>query len=183
MDGVRGTGFGLLSLIGTLGGIGGGVLATLMAGQHCWGIPGWRCAFILMAALSALIGFLVLIFVTDPKKAISVSHASGEDSDSYFILLLSSKYAFFPPRHAASLDVCGFRDLLIEKSKASASSIWLESWTTTKAVIKVKTYKGRIMCAQFSAFMGIPFSWFLLRVIPQSVSSYYTFATTVFLWA
>lgn len=38
---------------------------------------------------------------------------------------------------------------------------------------------GRIMCAQFSAFMGIPFSWFLLRVIPQSVNSYYTYAFTL----
>ncbi|CDP06204.1 unnamed protein product [Coffea canephora] len=40
---------------------------------------------------------------------------------------------------------------------------------------------GRIMCAQFCAFMGIPFSWFLLRVIPQSVSSYSTYAATLFL--
>ncbi|KAK4347951.1 hypothetical protein RND71_034290 [Anisodus tanguticus] len=42
-------------------------------------------------------------------------------------------------------------------------------------------HSGRIMCAQFSAFMGIPFSWFLLRVVPQSVSSYFTFAVTLFL--
>lgn len=42
-------------------------------------------------------------------------------------------------------------------------------------------HAGRIMCAQFSAFMGIPFSLFLLRVIPQEVSSYYTYATTLFL--
>lgn len=42
-------------------------------------------------------------------------------------------------------------------------------------------HSGRIMCAQFSAFMGIPFSWFLLKVIPQSVSSYFTFAVTLFM--
>lgn len=42
-------------------------------------------------------------------------------------------------------------------------------------------HSGRIMCAQFSAIMGIPFSWFLLKEIPQSVSSYFTFAVTVFL--
>lgn len=41
-------------------------------------------------------------------------------------------------------------------------------------------YSGRIMCAQFSAFMGIPFSWFLLRVIPQSVTSFLTFSITLF---
>ena len=35
------------------------------------------------------------------------------------------------------------------------------------------------MCAQFSAFFGILLTWFLLRVIPQSVSSYYIFAVTL----
>ena len=36
------------------------------------------------------------------------------------------------------------------------------------------------MCAQFSAFMGIPFSWILLIVIPQSVDYWYAFAVTLF---
>lgn len=48
-------------------------------------------------------------------------------------------------------------------------------------ISQIYPHSGRIMCAQFSAFMGIPFSWFLLKVIPQSVSSYYTFAVTLFL--
>lgn len=78
MDGVRGTGFGLLSLVGSLGGIGGGVLATIMAGHQYWGVPGWRFAFILMAALSSLIGFLVFLFVVDPRKTISINHDTGE---------------------------------------------------------------------------------------------------------
>lgn len=218
-EGVRGAGFGFLSLVGSLGGIGGGVLATVMAGHEFGGTPGWRCAFILMAAVSALIGFLVFLFVVDPRKAIVV-----HDN----------------------------RDELIEKGSASASasanatSVWLESWAATKAVIKVPTFQvivlqgvvgslpwtamvfftmwfeligfdhkstasllslfaigcamgsflggliadrlsriypnsARIMCAQFSAFMGIPFSWFLLTVIPQSESSYYTFAVTLLL--
>ncbi|KAJ0041212.1 hypothetical protein Pint_28215 [Pistacia integerrima] len=233
-DGVRGAGFGLLSLVGTLGGIGGGVLATIMAGQQYWGMPGWRCAFILMATLSVLIGCLVFLFVVDPRKQTSVTHVSGENFD---------------------------RDELVEKGNATVSSVWQESWTATKAVIKVPTFQiivlqgivgslpwtamvfftmcchwigvlnklilvmqkaahcfdhsstaallsvfavgcamgsflggivadqisriyphsGRIMCAQFSAFMGIPFSLFLLKVIPQSVSSYYTFAVTLLL--
>lgn len=69
LDGARGTGFGLLSFVGNVGGIGGGVLATVMAGQDFWGLPGWRCAFMLMALLSLLIGFLVFMFVVDPRKA------------------------------------------------------------------------------------------------------------------
>lgn len=44
---------------------------------------------------------------------------------------------------------------------------------------RIYPHTGRIMCAQFSALMGIPFSWFLLKVIPQSVESYYTFAVTL----
>uniref|UniRef100_A0A453M734 Major facilitator superfamily (MFS) profile domain-containing protein n=1 Tax=Aegilops tauschii subsp. strangulata TaxID=200361 RepID=A0A453M734_AEGTS len=40
---------------------------------------------------------------------------------------------------------------------------------------------GRIMCAQFSAFMGIPFTWILLTVIPQSVDYWYSYAVTLFL--
>ncbi|EOX91176.1 Major facilitator superfamily protein isoform 1 [Theobroma cacao] len=218
-DGVRGAGFGLLSFVGTLGGIGGGVVATIMAGQQFWGMPGWRCAFILMATLSSLIGFLVFLFVVDPRKTVGVNHDAANSFD---------------------------RDELIEKGNTGASSVWFESWMATRAVIKVPTFQiivlqgivgslpwtamvfftmwfeligfdhnstaallslfaigcamgsflggliadkisqiyphsGRIMCAQFSAFMGIPFSWFLLKVIPQSVSSYYTFAVTLFL--
>lgn len=218
-DGVRGTGFGLLSFIGNLGGIGGGVLATVMAGQQYWGVQGWRFAFIMMASLSLLIGLLVFLFVVDPRKTIGVNRDTSENFE---------------------------RDELVEKGNSYELSIWTESWTATKAVMKVKTFQiivlqgivgslpwtamvfftmwfeligfnhnktaallsffavgcslgsllggiiadrmshiyphsGRIMCAQFSAFMGIPFSWFLLKVIPQSVSSYFTFAVTLFM--
>jgi MFS family permease len=48
-------------------------------------------------------------------------------------------------------------------------------------ISKIYPHSGRIMCAQFSAFMGIPFSWFLLKGIPQLVSSYFTFGATLFL--
>ncbi|KAM7250807.1 hypothetical protein ACFE04_022690 [Oxalis oulophora] len=217
MDGVRGAGFGLYSLVGTFGGIGGGVLATIMAGQEYWGIPGWRFAFIMMALASSVIGFLVFLLVVDPRNTISVPRDASEDFES---------------------------DKLIERSNISVTSVWTESWAATKAVIKVKTFQiivlqgiigslpwtamvfftmwfeligfdhnktaallslfaigcavgsfmggiiadricrflpnsGRIICAQFSAFMGIPFTLFLLLVIPQSVDSYYIFAVTL----
>ncbi|XP_042507098.1 uncharacterized MFS-type transporter YfnC-like isoform X2 [Macadamia integrifolia] len=196
LDGVRGRGFGLLNLVGSVGGIGGGVVATVMAGQEYWGIPGWRCAFIMMALLSSLIGFLVFLFVVDPGRTHTVTIEAGDMSE---------------------------RNMLIPKP--SSLSVWMDSWTAMKSVTKVHTFQvivlqgfdhsesatliglfaigcaigsllggliadrmshlyansGRIMCAQFSAFMGIPFSWFLLMVIPQSVSSWLTFATTLFL--
>ncbi|XP_019238764.1 PREDICTED: uncharacterized protein LOC109218826 isoform X1 [Nicotiana attenuata] len=219
-DEARGTGFGFLNLIGTLGGIGGGAIATVMAGYEFWGIPGWRFAFVMMATLSSLIAFLVFKLVVDPRRGTSIEHVIAKNSTD--------------------------RKDLIEKGHTNSMSIWMESWTAMKAVIKVQTFQcivlqglvgslpwtamvfftlwfeligfdhnsaaalvglfaagcalgsfsggvigdrmsrlypnsGRIMCAQFSAFMGIPFSWFLLRVVPQSVSSYFTFAVTLFL--
>ncbi|KAK8652952.1 hypothetical protein V6N13_126973 [Hibiscus sabdariffa] len=155
-----------------------------------------------MATLSSLIGLLVFLFVVDPRKTVGANRDVGYKSD---------------------------RDEMIVKGTACASSVWFESWTATKAVIKVPTFQiivlqgivgslpwtamfysstfksfcnamgsflgrliadrmskfyphsGRIMCAQFSAFMGIAFSWFLLKMIPQSVSSYHTFSVTLLL--
>nr|GMD51959.1 protein spinster-like [Ipomoea batatas]GMD55446.1 protein spinster-like [Ipomoea batatas] len=237
MDEVRGAGFGFLNLIGTVGGIGGGAIATVMAGYNYWGIPGWRCAFIMMATLSCLIGFLVFMFVVDPRKVVRIDYDNPKSSErllGWNRMMIENSFFFL------------LRDELIPKGNASSVPIWVESWTAMKAVMKVQTfqfivlqglvgsipwtaivfftlwfeligfdhngaaalvglfaagcalgsflggvvadrisraypYSGRIMCAQFSAFMGIPFSWFLLRIIPQSVTSYYTFATTLFL--
>lgn len=67
-DSSRGFGFGLWGLIGTVGAICGTVVATVMAGHDFLGTPGWRCAFILIATMSAIIGVLVFLFVTDPRK-------------------------------------------------------------------------------------------------------------------
>ncbi|KAK8942773.1 hypothetical protein KSP39_PZI009490 [Platanthera zijinensis] len=219
VDGSRGTGFGLLNFVGSVGGIGGGVLATVMAGQEYWGIPGWRIAFIMMATFSLLIGGLVFLFVVDPRRN-SVVFETNED------FLESTN--------------------LIEKVIPVPPSIWSDSWSAMRSVMKVKTFQiivlqgvvgslpwtamvfftmwfeligfdnknaaaltslfaigcaggsflggfladrisrsypdaGRIMCAQFSAFMGIPFSCLLLAVIPQSVDSRAAYASTLFL--
>ncbi|KAL3619021.1 hypothetical protein CASFOL_037249 [Castilleja foliolosa] len=217
-DGVRGAGFGFLNLVGTVGGIGGGAIATVMAGSDYWGVPGWRCAFVIMGTLSCLIGFLVFQFVVDPRR-ISTTHDTSKVSE---------------------------REIFIDNRSTRSATIWYESWTAMKTVIKVPTfqfivlqglvgsvpwtaivfitlwfeligfdhnssatlvglfaagcaigsflggviadklsqkhpYAGRIMCAQFSASMGIPFSLFLFRVIPQEVGSYHTYAVTLFL--
>ncbi|KAI4325821.1 hypothetical protein MLD38_031184 [Melastoma candidum] len=217
-DGVRGAGFGFLSLVGAFGGIGGGVLATVMAGKEYFGIPGWRCAFIMMATLSFLIGVLVLVFVVDPRKA------SSEYDES--------KERLFGQKSPVK--------------GSHGKSVWTESWIAMQAVMKVRTFQvivlqgvvgslpwtamvfftmwfelmgfdnngtaallsvfavgcavgsfiggliadrlsrsyphsARIMCAQFSAFMGIPFSLILLRVIPQNMVSWSSYTLTLLL--
>nr|XP_043616251.1 uncharacterized protein LOC122588192 [Erigeron canadensis] len=218
-DNVRGTGFGFLNLVGLIGGMGGGVVATVMAGHEFWGVAGWRCAFFLMAGLSCLIGVLVFFFVVDPKRLTTVD---GDTKEIY------------SERNA----------LLEQEHESGYGSIWVESWKAMKLVIKVKTfqiivlqgvvgsfpwtamvfftmwfeligfdnqkaaalvslfgigtafgsllggiiadqlskmypYSGRVMCAQFSAIMGIPLTWFLLLAIPQSVDNYFIYAVTL----
>jgi hypothetical protein len=44
---------------------------------------------------------------------------------------------------------------------------------------KIFPGKGRIMCAQFSSFMGIPFCWLLLYVLPQDSERWGLFAMTL----
>lgn len=86
-DGTRGAGFGLLSLIGSVGGIGGSVLATIVAGGDYYGFPGWRLAFISVAFVSFLIGLLVYLYTVDPRK-LSPSHfGGGEDNERYGLLI------------------------------------------------------------------------------------------------
>lgn len=77
-DSARGFGFGLWNLIGTVGAICGIVLATVMAGHDFLGIPGWRCAFMLLATMSAMIGVLVFLFATDPRKRKNSSFVSHD---------------------------------------------------------------------------------------------------------
>ncbi|KAL0332503.1 UNVERIFIED_CONTAM: hypothetical protein Scaly_2151800 [Sesamum calycinum] len=252
-DSVRGAGFGFLNLVGTVGGIGGGAIATVMAGYTFWGMPGWRCAFLMMGGLSCLIGFLVYQFVIDPRR-IASSHDTSKMSDrygctSYVINIFIVDYVLAASSYNLALinSVTYYlRENLIDSKSSRSATIWAESWIAMKTVMKVPTFQfivlqglvgsvpwtaivfitlwfeligfdhnssatlvglfaagcalgsflggviadrmshkyphsGRIMCAQFSSFMGIPFSLFLIKAIPQEVSSYYTYATTLFL--
>ncbi|BAF21078.2 Os07g0208900 [Oryza sativa Japonica Group] len=189
-----------------------------MAGNDYWGLAGWRVAFIMVALVSLIIGILVYLYATDPRK-IPGNHLL--DDDDYERLHLASKDVLPPP------------------------SIWRDSLVATRSVMKVRTFQiivlqgiigslpwtaivfftmwfeligfdnnssaalnslfaigcatgaflggviadrlsrhfpdsARVMCAQFSAFMGIPFSWILLTVIPQSVDYWSAYAVTLF---
>ncbi|VVB10007.1 unnamed protein product [Arabis nemorensis] len=207
-DGTRGAGFGLLNLIGTIGGIGGGVVATVMAGSEFWGIPGWRCAFIMMATLSAVIGLLVFLFVVDPRKNIEREELMVHKTDSTSVW--NDSWA----ATKAVVKVRTFQIIVLQGIVGSlpwTALVFLTMWfeligfdhnqtaallgvfatggaigTLTGGIIADKMSRifpnsGRVMCAQFSAFMGIPFSIILLKAIPQSTDSYAIFSVTLFL--
>ncbi|KAH9302991.1 hypothetical protein KI387_014574 [Taxus chinensis] len=217
LEGARGVGFGCLNLVGSAGGIGGSILATILAGYTFLGIPGWRCAFILMALLSALIGLLVFTFVVDPRKTLPYSskikrHSKVDifDEKDGFLLPGAWKDSWMAMR--AVVKVKTFQIIVLQgivgslpwtamvfftmwfeligfgnKSAAILMSIFaggcafgslLGGWAADQ-VASTFPYSGRILCAQFSAFMGIPFSWLLLTVIPQATESWFLFGATL----
>lgn len=219
LEGTRGVAFGWLNLVGSVGGIGGTMMATIMAGGTYWGLPGWRVAFLLMALVSSLIGWLVHTLVTDPRSSTGMARSpSGKQ-------LISER-------------------LEEEKVVKSLQSAWRDSWISVKAVMKVRTFQiivlqglvgslpwtamvfftmwlqlvgfghngaaslmgifaagcavgalfggwmgdraermypgsGRIYCAQFSSFIGIPFSYLLLIGLPQSPDYYLSYVATM----
>ncbi|GAB4847104.1 hypothetical protein Ancab_026114 [Ancistrocladus abbreviatus] len=214
VDGVRGVGFGMLSLVGNLGGIGGGVVATIMAGHQYWGLPGWRFAFVIMATLSTLIGFLVFMFVVDPRRAYGTNEAAersvlidrnnGSSASlwreswiamkavikvqTFQVIVLQGLVGSLPWTAMVFFtmwfELIGFDHNasagLLSLFAIGAATGGLLGGAVADRMSRLYPYSGRIICAQFSAFMGIPFSWYLLTVVPQSVSSWYTFAVTLF---
>ncbi|KAF3953633.1 hypothetical protein CMV_020939 [Castanea mollissima] len=178
MDGVRGTGFGLLSLVGSLGGIGdprktvsinhdtgeaeekkvlsekGNAISTASFWRESWMAMKtvMKVQTFQVIVLQGIVGSLpwtAMVFFTMWFELVGFDHNGTATLLSLFAI------------------GCALGSLLGGLIADKLSQIYPHS--------------GRIMCAQFSAFMGIPFSLYLLRVIPQSVSSYYTFATTLFL--
>jgi MFS family permease len=63
----RGLAFGFLNLTGSIGGIGGSMAATMLAGGTYFGIDGWRVAFLGMSIVSLGVGWLVYAYAIDPR--------------------------------------------------------------------------------------------------------------------
>ncbi|KAE8707080.1 BES1/BZR1-like protein 2-like [Hibiscus syriacus] len=131
LDGVRGDGFELLSLIGSLGGIGGGVIATIMAGQLFWVDTNRDVGYNPDRLLSCkgFVGSLpwtAMVFFTMWFELIGFDHSSTAALLSLFAI--------------------GF-----------AMGSFLGGLMADR-MSQIYPHSARIMCAQFSAFMGIPFS-------------------------
>ncbi|XP_024525802.1 uncharacterized protein LOC9644682 [Selaginella moellendorffii] len=210
LDGGRGVAFGWLNLVGSLGGIGGSMAATIMAGYEIAGMPGWRFAFILMALLSAFIGWLVHQFVIDPRGGSSLPSSMlrsekemkalpniWRDSFSainnivrvrtFQLIVLQGLVGSFPWTAMVFFtmwfQLIGFGHkgaamLVGLFSMGNAFGALLGGWIGDQAARRYPN-SGRIMCAQFSSFMGIPFSWLLLHGLPQEPGLWYAFAVTL----
>ncbi|CAH2051317.1 unnamed protein product [Thlaspi arvense] len=225
-DSARGFGFGLWNLTGTVGAIGGTVVATVMAGHDFMGIPGWRCAFMLIATTSAMVGILVYLFATDPRKKKNSSFVSHDYERNELMLHKGKNYDAATMENTSSImmeSLVAIKDVtklqtfqiivlqgivgLVPWNAMVFWSMWFEligfDHNQTAALSGIFTAgqaigslvggivadkmshifpnSGRVMCAQFSVFMGAIFSIILLKLIPQSIDSYYIFMVTLFL--
>ncbi|KAI5084228.1 hypothetical protein GOP47_0000397 [Adiantum capillus-veneris] len=212
----RGLAFGWLSLVGCIGGIGGGMLATILAGHTFGGYAGWRVAHILVAIVSTIIGLLVHFFVVDPKVSGRTTGArmlhEGKDDVEHIPILSPSMWKDSLHAIRTVLRIRSFQIIVLQGLVGSIPwaamvffTMWFEligfghegaaslmgifvtgcafgslfgGWVADKAT-KHYPFIGRVMSAQFSAFMGIPFSWFLLVALPQDSERWYLYATTL----
>lgn len=213
----RGLAFGWLSLVGCIGGIGGGMLATILGGHSFGGYAGWRVAHMLVALISSVIGLLVYFFVINPKEVMGRTTGlrksnEGKDDIKQVPILSPSMWrdAWYAIRTV--LKVRSFQIIVLQGLVGSIPwasmvffTMWFEligfghegaatlmgifvtgcafgslfgGWIADRAN-KSYPFLGRVMSAQFSSFMGIPFSWFLLVVLPQDSQQWLLYATTL----
>nr|CAD1818609.1 unnamed protein product [Ananas comosus var. bracteatus] len=90
------------------------ILATIMAEQEYWGMPGWRFAFIMIASLSLLIGLLVFLFVVDPRRTSFISSGAHVETE---------------------------RSHLVTKGSLPPPSVWSDSWLAMRSVMRVQTFQ------------------------------------------
>jgi MFS family permease len=72
---LRGRAFGLLAFFDSVGGAGGALLATELAGADAR--FGWRLAFHLVALVSGVVALLLVAFARDPRSAARSSQPQG----------------------------------------------------------------------------------------------------------
>eukprot|EP00250_Pteridium_aquilinum_P033859 c6503_g1_i1 orf=441-1865(-) len=212
----RGLAFGWLNLVGCIGGIGGGMLATILAGHSFGGYAGWRVAHMLVALVSSVIGLLVHFFVMDPKglerMTTSRKPLEGKDDIGQIPILSTnmwrdSLYAIRTVLRIRSFQIIVLQGLVGSIPWASMVffTMWFEligfghegaaalmgifvtgcafgslfgGWIADRAT-KRYPFLGRVASAQFSSFMGIPFSWLLLVALPQDSQHWLLYATTL----
>lgn len=196
----RGLAFGWLQFTGNLGGVFGNVFSVLLAGTTVFGVAGWRASFHIIAAASVLVAFSVYQFAIDPRfkegsKGQNKYDTATFSSSALKETLLEAKTVVQIPTFIAIVaqGVAG----TFPWAALSFASMWLEligfSHNVTAAIIGAFTVSlslgglfggwlgdifashlpntGRIILAQFSSGIGIPFGAVLLLLLPYDSST------------
>eukprot|EP00898_Chlorokybus_atmophyticus_P001787 jgi/Chlat1/2609/Chrsp178S02460 len=201
----RGQAFGTMQLVANIGGVTGGFFTMNLASSTIMGMPGWRFAFQVIALASAATGVYVLGHVVDPRhtgaavKAQQHSKSSSTDvswQDLKAIFSLPTFWVIVAQGcigciawnamvfYTLLFQHVGFSDLRVSMLLAAFNfgnaagcyfggliGDWAgRHWSNT----------GRIAAGQFSVVAGIPFSFILLRMLPQEPSAFPLYALTLF---
>ncbi|CAK9205954.1 unnamed protein product [Sphagnum jensenii] len=200
-DSERGLGFGFLHGAGQFGTLIGGIFATLMAGQVLGNLAGWRFAFYFVAFVSLLLGGAIYMFAQDvqpPTLMVSVRSVKnlitiklGWTFDvRTFQVIVAQGLAGQIPWQAISfatlwLELMGFKriDAAISVGLLSVGNMlgsvfggWVGDFSA-----QLSPNAGRILCAQFSALIGIPLSGILLLGLPQVSAPAWAYGFVLFL--
>ncbi|KAI5079268.1 hypothetical protein GOP47_0004747 [Adiantum capillus-veneris] len=196
----RGLAFGWLQFTGNLGSVFGNVFSVLLAGTTVFGLAGWRASFHILAASSVLVAFFVYRLAIDPRykegQQTEYHHDSSTNPASALKeTLTEAKFVVRIPTFQAIVaqGVAG----TFPWAALSFASMWLEligfSHNVTAAIIGSFTISGslgglfggwlgdvfarhspntgRIILAQFSSSIGIPFGAVILLVLPYNSST------------
>ncbi|KAF0913181.1 hypothetical protein E2562_020347 [Oryza meyeriana var. granulata] len=189
----RGVAFGWLMVAGKVGTVGGTSLGLLMAPTSFLGIPGWRLAFLLLAAGGAAVGVSIRSFAAGNAAAASTLATTTKP--------VRQELQEFAREAKAVLRVPSFQVIVAQGltgsfpwSALSFTAMWLElvgfSHSETAALMalfKVATSlgallggkmgdalarrfknSGRIVLAQISSGSAVPLAAVLLLVLPDN---------------
>ncbi len=194
----RGKAFGLLGLTTVIGAVTGTLYATTIAGgPQIWGFDGWRFAYFSFGAMSILLGILVLIFAKDPIRGGSEIgfENKGIDEENYklsayhfksilksrtFLIIVAQGMVGALPWSALGflilwLQYIGFDDgtsaIMYGMIALGAAFGNLFGGYAGDWAFRRDQERGRLKVALVSIFSGIPLSYILFNMIPQTTES------------
>ncbi|KAF7058650.1 hypothetical protein CFC21_065660 [Triticum aestivum] len=189
----RGMAFGWLMVASKAGTVGGTTLGLLMAPTSFFGVPGWRLAFLLLAAVGAVVGLSIRAFAAASKAPVRAPKPVRQELQD------------FAREAKAVLRIPSFQVIVAQGltgsfpwSALSFTAMWLElvgfSHGETAALMtlfKVATSlgglfggkmgdvlagrlknSGRIILAQISAGSAIPLAGVLLLALPSEPATF-----------
>ncbi|KAK2075861.1 hypothetical protein QBZ16_001602 [Prototheca wickerhamii] len=210
----RGRAFGALYLTGAMGGTLGALYATNIAHTRPLGLEGWQFAVISVGVVSLLIGVLNFFASVDPRfKAEDPEyqqepdvlkheggslHRAAQDILSVitvpsFAIVVAQGIVGSAPWNALVfttlymqlMGMTDFQASLIAALFLTGTAIGgqLGGWLGDVAARRSPRH-GRILVAQFSVFIGVPFSFFIFKVLPMRTGQTYVviYSVAVFIW-
>ncbi|VAI32010.1 unnamed protein product [Triticum turgidum subsp. durum] len=150
----RGMAFGWLMVASKAGTVGGTTLGLLMAPTSFFGVPGWRLAFLLLAAVGAAVGLSIRAFSAASKAAVRAAKPVRQELQD------------FAREAKAVLRIPSFQVIVAQGltgsfpwSALSFTAMWLKN-------------SGRIILAQISAGSAIPLAGVLLLALPNEPATF-----------